>query len=68
VRIELNGESLELDDGATLEVAVRESGVAGETRGVAVAVDGEVVPRTDWGSVALSPDARVEVLRAMQGG
>jgi thiazole synthase len=68
VRIELNGEPLELDDGATLEVAVRESGVGGETRGVAVAVDGEVVPRAEWGSTALAEGQRVEVLAAIQGG
>jgi thiazole synthase len=68
VRIELNGEPLELDEGATLEVAVRESGVAGETRGVAVALDGEVVPRAEWGSTALAEGQRVEVLAAIQGG
>jgi thiazole synthase len=68
VRIELNDEPLELDEGATLELAVRESGVAGETRGVAVALDGEVVPRAEWGSTALAEGQRVEVLAAIQGG
>jgi thiazole synthase len=68
VRIDLNGEPLELDDGATLDLAVRESGVGGETRGVAVAVDGEVVPRAEWGSTALVEGQRVEVLAAIQGG
>jgi thiazole synthase len=68
MRIELNGEALELDDGATLDLAVRESGVEGETRGVAVAVDGEVVPRAEWGSTALVEGQRVEVLAAIQGG
>ena len=43
-------------------------GLQPDERGVAVAVDGEVVPRTDWGSFALGADAHVEVLRAMQGG
>jgi thiazole synthase len=57
-----------LDDGATLDLAVRESGVGGETRGVAVAVDGEVVPRAEWGSTALVEGQRVEVLAAIQGG
>jgi thiazole synthase len=68
VKIELNGEPLELREGATLEVAVRESGVGGETRGVAVAVDGEVVPRAEWGSTTLAEGQRVEVLAAIQGG
>jgi sulfur carrier protein len=39
-----------------------------DARGVAVAVDGEVVPRADWSTVAIPDGARVEVLTAMQGG
>jgi sulfur carrier protein len=35
---------------------------------VAVAVDGEVVPRASWDTFAIRESARVEVLRAMQGG
>ena len=42
--------------------------LAPDARGVAVAVDGEVVPRASWESFALAVDARVEVLTAMQGG
>jgi thiazole synthase len=68
VRIELNGSRLELADGATLDVAVRESGVCGEARGVAVAVGGEVVPRSEWKSTVLAEGERVEVLAAIQGG
>ena len=68
MRIELNGAPLELEDGATLEAAVRESGIAGGARGVAVAVDGEVVPRAEWLSTALAGGERVEVLAAIQGG
>jgi thiazole synthase len=68
MRIELNGSQIELADGATLDVAVRESGVDGEARGVAVAVGGEVVPRAEWASTALAEGARVEVLAAIQGG
>ena len=37
-------------------------------RGVAVAVDAEVVPRGEWSGTALHEGARVEVLRAIQGG
>jgi thiazole synthase len=68
MRIELNGEALELEEGATLDLVVRESGVGGGTRGVAVALDGEVVPRAEWGSTALAEGQRVEVLAAIQGG
>jgi sulfur carrier protein len=37
-------------------------------RGVAVAVDAEVVPRSEWARCRLWDGARVEVLTAMQGG
>ncbi len=39
-----------------------------EARGVAVAVDAEVVPRAEWSSFLLTEDAQVEVLTAVQGG
>jgi sulfur carrier protein len=58
------------DDGAvrTVADALRVLDLAPEARGVAVAVDGEVVPRAGWGTFALPEGARVEVLSAMQGG
>ena len=66
--IRLNGEASELRAGETVARVLRELGISNDTRGVAVAVDGEVVPRAVWDSFVLSPDARVEVLTAMQGG
>ncbi|HEX4788596.1 MAG TPA: sulfur carrier protein ThiS [Actinospica sp.] len=35
---------------------------------MAVAVDGEVVPRAAWPALALAEGARVEILTAVQGG
>ena len=37
-------------------------------RGVAVAVNDEVVPRAEWPAHALRPADRVTVIRATQGG
>ena len=68
MRIVLNGERLELDDGATVRAAVTATGAPSEGRGVAVALDGEVVPRRDWDEVALREGQRVEVVQAVQGG
>jgi len=68
MKIELNGESRELPAGATLADAVRESGAEREGRGVAVALDGEVVPRAEWDSTLLVDGHSVEVLAAIQGG
>jgi sulfur carrier protein len=68
VKVVLNGESRELREGATVSDAVRESGAPPEGRGVAVAVDGEVVPRGQWADTELATGQRVEVLQAVQGG
>jgi thiazole synthase len=68
VRIELNGEPRELAEGATLADAVSESGADSAARGVAVALDGEVVPRGEWGATPLAEGRKVEVLAAIQGG
>jgi sulfur carrier protein len=57
MRIELNGEPCELSEGATLADAVRESGAVEGGRGVAVALDGEVVPRDDWDGRCLTATA-----------
>jgi thiazole synthase len=62
----VNGEYRELGDGATVETIVRE--LADSAHGVAVAVDGEVVPRGEWPERALRDGEEVEVLHAVQGG
>lgn len=64
----LNGEHVELPTGANLLVALERIGIGEQSKGVAVAVDGEVVPRTHWEAYALRDGARVEALTAMQGG
>ena len=62
----VNGERRELADGATVPEALDALGLP--RVGVAVAVDGEVVPRARWAATALGDGARVEVLTAVQGG
>jgi thiazole synthase len=68
MRVELNGELHELPAGATVADAAREAGAGEGGRGVAVAIDGEVVPHSEWGSTPLRDGAAVEVLAAIQGG
>jgi sulfur carrier protein len=68
VTIELNGEPVELAAQATVAAAVARSGADPERRGLAVAVDGEVVPRSAWERTELSDGQRVEVVGAIQGG
>ncbi|MGO9319752.1 MAG: sulfur carrier protein ThiS [Solirubrobacteraceae bacterium] len=64
----LNGERSDVRAGETVAAVLVRLGLDVDARGVAVAVDGEVVPRAAWASFAVGEHARVEVLTAMQGG
>lgn len=66
--VELNGDRVELAEGASVSDAVEAAGADSGRRGVAVAVDGEVVPRSGWDGARLSEGQRVEVVEAIQGG
>ena len=67
MKIRLNGDPVDLAPGATVAAAVAALD-ARAARGVAVAVDGEVVPRAGWAATELADGARIEVLTAVQGG
>jgi sulfur carrier protein len=64
----LNGDRRELSDGTTIAEIVASLPGTPEGRGVAVALDGEVVPRAQWRQTRLVEGARVEVVVAVQGG
>jgi sulfur carrier protein len=66
--IVLNGEPREHGAGEVVTALVQSLGLPAPARGVAVAIDGEVVPRAAWETQAIPDGARVEVLTAMQGG
>jgi len=68
MKVLLNGRETDLADGATVQAVVETLELPAEARGVAVAVDAEVVPRAQWPAHELEDGARVEVVRAIQGG
>jgi len=41
---------------------------AGELRGVALALNGRVIPRGQWAQTSLVDGDRVEIVQAVQGG
>jgi sulfur carrier protein len=68
VIVELNGLRAELPSGASLSDAVIAAGADPDRRGVAAALDGKVVPRSDWAGTRLRDGQTVEIVRAVQGG
>ena len=68
MKIELNGETRQVEDGATVDRIVELAGADPASRGLAVAVAGEVVPRSQWPETVVHDQDEVEVVAAIQGG
>ena len=66
MQLTVNGAPTLLPDGTTVAELVAQRTT--EQRRVAVARNGEVVPRSTWGATALSDGDAVEVLMAVAGG
>jgi len=62
----VNGDSRELPPGTTLAELIGQ--LTASARGIAAAVDGEVVPRRAWPDRTLADGAVVEIVTAVQGG
>jgi sulfur carrier protein len=65
--IRVNGENERLAV-ATLEALVAEKAIDTAQRGIAVALNGSVVPRASWHETVLRAGDSVEIVRARQGG
>ena len=66
MRVELNGEPKELDEGTTLSALIAQLSLAPER--VAVELNRDVVRRADWPSTRLSDGDRVEIVHFVGGG
>ncbi|MDQ3878043.1 MAG: sulfur carrier protein ThiS [Actinomycetota bacterium] len=66
MNVVINGTATELDAHTTLKSVVGK--VANDQRGVAAAVNGEVVPRHLWDTTELAVGDKVEILSAIGGG
>ncbi|MGH3768422.1 MAG: sulfur carrier protein ThiS [Pseudonocardiaceae bacterium] len=64
--VTVNGARWELPSGATLADVLAQLGAP--SSGVAVALDGVVVPRVSWPGTGLREGASVDVVTAVQGG
>ena len=68
MNITVNGEARELPAGATVASVIELLDVTPGARGVAVALDGEVVTRSAWTRTELREGTAIEVVAAIQGG
>ena len=66
--ITVNGEARAAPGGGTVAALLTEMGVPVDRRGVAVAVNGEIVSRERWSSARLDEGDRVDLVRPVQGG
>jgi sulfur carrier protein len=64
----VNGDPLTLAPGSTIADIVAALTDGAEPRGIAVAVDRSVIPRSEWGTTAARAGSRVEVVTAAAGG
>lgn len=68
MNITVNGDPHELDEGTSVLELVKSVEPQRWERGVAVALNGEVLPSARWPDVDLAEADRVEVLAAIGGG
>lgn len=66
--VTVNGEQRSAAGPLSVAAIVAELVSDPSARGVAVALNGEVLPRSDWESTSVGDGDRVEVLTATQGG
>lgn len=64
----VNGEPVDTAEQPTIRDVLVERGIDPDTAGIAVAVDAEVARRGVWQTRTLDEGARVEIVRAVQGG
>ncbi len=63
----INGERKPLSSSILIEL-LEENGVDSSKGGVAVALNGEVVPRADWAQTSMKTDDKVEIVHIVRGG
>lgn len=66
--ITVNGKTRDHADGLDLPALLGEAGVELGSRGIAVAVNGTVVPRARWAERAVADGDAIEIVKVLQGG
>ena len=68
MEIKVNGKSHQLSEPLSLEALLRRLALAHGEGGIAVALNGELVRREEWGEKRVAPGDALEIVQATQGG
>lgn len=68
MELTINGKKKDAGDIHALEELMTGLGYTGESKGVAVAVNDTVIPKSRWKTTALNPGDSIEIIHAVQGG
>jgi sulfur carrier protein len=68
MNLTINGQEQMVEGNPTLAELLTTMGKDPRGKGLAVALNGEVVPRADWPRVQVGNDDKIELLEAAQGG
>ncbi len=66
LRVILNGKEEVLESGKTLQKLMEQKNLP--KIGLAVAINGQVVPKNQWAATKIHPDDEIEIIHAVQGG
>lgn len=68
MQVQFNGQNTVLLHPQTLSDFLKERSIEQHTAGIAVAVNGQIVFRTDWTSVKILEGDEIEIVHAVSGG
>ena len=68
MKISVNGEETTVHPNLNIHDLLTALEMDPTQAGIAVAVDREVIPKTDWHATELHENSEVEIIRAVQGG
>lgn len=66
MQLQINGEAQQLEGVSTLAELVEKQGLAG--RRIAIELNGEIIPRAEHASTALTERDEIEIVHAIGGG
>lgn len=66
MKIRVNGRELDVRSGMVLSQLLKELDI--ETRGIAVEIDREIVPKSQYGNYVLREGNRIEIVQMVGGG